>query len=177
MAQFGAIDIDPDYKNFNLRKYLKNIVEKKLPIIPVKSKSGGLHLYVFLKEKTKATVIRNFLDKLLFILELESNTEIFPKQTELGQTEDGIPINGNFINLPYYNKTERVAVNPHDGVEFTLEQFLKVVDANIKTESELEEFANSLVRDELTGGAEEFIDGPPCLQALTKNKLSDGGRS
>ena len=174
MAQFGAIDIDPDYKNFNLRKYLKTIVEKKLPIIPVKSKSGGLHLYVFLKEKTKATVIRNFLDKLLFILELESNTEIFPKQTELGQTEDGIPINGNFINLPYYNKTERVAVNPHDGVEFTLEQFLKVVDANIKTASELEEFANSLVRDELTGGAEEFIDGPPCLQALTKNKLSDG---
>ena len=174
MEEFGAIDIDPDYKNFNLRKYLKTIVEKKLPIIPVKSKSGGLHLYVFLKEKTKATVIRNFLDKLLFILELESNTEIFPKQTELGQTEDGIPINGNFINLPYYNKMERVAVNPHDGVEFTLEQFLKVVDANIKTASELEEFANSLVRDELTGGAEEFIDGPPCLQALTKNKLSDG---
>ncbi len=174
MAQFGAIDIDPDYKNFNLRKYLKTIVEKKLPIIPVKSKSGGLHLYVFLKEKTKATVIRNFLDKLLFILELESNTEIFPKQTELGKTENGTPINGNFINLPYYNKKERVAVNPHDGTEFTLEQFLQVVDANIKTASELEEFANSLVRDELTGGAEEFIDGPPCLQALTKNKLTDG---
>jgi hypothetical protein len=174
MAKFGAIDIDPDYKNFDLRKYLKTIVDKKLPVIPVKSKSGGLHLYIFLKEKTKATAIRNFLDKLLFVLELESNTEIFPKQTELGKTENGTPINGNFINLPYYNKKERVAVNPHDGTEFTLEQFLQVVDANIKTASELEEFANSLVRDELTGGAEEFIDGPPCLQALTKNKLTDG---
>ncbi|MAJ58156.1 MAG: hypothetical protein CMI74_08885 [Candidatus Pelagibacter sp.] len=174
MAQFGAIDIDPDYKNFDLRKYLKTIVNKKLPVIPVKSKSGGLHLYIFLKEKTKATAIRNFLDKLLYVLELESNTEIFPKQTELGKTENDTPINGNFINLPYYNKKERVAVNPHDGTEFTLEQFLQVVDANIKTASELEEFANSLVRDELTGGAEEFIDGPPCLQALTKNKLTDG---
>ena len=72
-AIFGAIDIDPkNYTNFNLQKYLKVIEEKKLPIIPVKSKSGGLHLYLFAKEKIKASEIREFLEKLLFIFGLPS---------------------------------------------------------------------------------------------------------
>ena len=39
------------------------IVEKKIPIIPVKSKSNGLHLYVFLKEKVKAKVQHFFIDE------------------------------------------------------------------------------------------------------------------
>jgi hypothetical protein len=175
MVKFAAIDIDPEkYEDFNIKKYLDIIVENKIPIIPVKSKSNGLHLYVFLKEKVKASSVRNFLDKLLFVFKLESTTEIFPKQTELGTSEDGKPTNGNFINLPYYNKTERVAINPHDGNEFTFEEFLKVVEVNKKTEKDLEDFANSLVKEELIGGAEEFIDGPPCLQAMSKNKFDDG---
>ena len=46
-AIFGAIDIDPkNYTNFKLEKYLKVIQEKNLPVIPVRSKSGGLHLYL-----------------------------------------------------------------------------------------------------------------------------------
>ena len=161
--------LERNYGYCNIKKYLDIIVENKIPIIPVKSKSNGLHLYVFLKEKVKASSVRNFLDKLLFVFKLESTTEIFPKQTELGTSEDGKPTNGNFINLPYYNKTERVAINPHDGNEFTFEEFLKVVEVNKKTEKDLEDFANSLVKEELIGGAEEFIDGPPCLQAMSKN--------
>ena len=98
---FGAIDIDPkSYTNFNLKKYLEIITEKNLPVIPVKSKSGGLHLYVFTKEKIKASEIREFLEKLLFIFGLPSNTEIYPKQTSL-DSSDGKRPSGNFINLPY----------------------------------------------------------------------------
>jgi hypothetical protein len=36
---------------------------------------------------------------------------------------------GQYINLPYYNKTERVAFNL-DGTTFTFEQFIEVIDAN-----------------------------------------------
>jgi hypothetical protein len=64
-----------------------------------------------------------------------------------------------FINLPYYNRNERVGLNL-DGTEFTFEQFIKVVEANRKTKEELEEFATELMRLELTGGADEFADGP-----------------
>ena len=179
MARFGAIDIDSDaYQNFSYRKYLEIIDAEKLPIVPVKSKSGGLHLYVFFAEDVSAAYVRNFLDKLLFTLNLKSDTEIFPKQTELGLAgPDEKPINGNFINLPYYNKSERVALNL-DGTEFTFEQFIQVVEANKKTKQELEEFINAHLRKILGNDNQEFSEGPVCLQAITKNldssnKLAD----
>lgn len=169
MARFGAIDIDSSsYEKFDYRKYLEIIDKEKLPIVPVKSKSGGLHLYVFFDEEVSASYVRGFLDKLLFTLGLKSDTEIFPKQTELGSGPDNKPVNGNFINLPYYNKSERVALNL-DGKEFTFEQFIQVVEANKKTKDELDNFINEHLRKVLGNGGEEFSEGPVCLQAITKN--------
>jgi len=176
MAQFGAIDIDDkqhSYSNFPYKQYLEIIAEYKLPLVPVKSKSGGLHLYLFLKQPAKSVFIRNFLDKLLLCLKLPPNVEIYPKQTELGKDGEGNDINGNFINLPYYNKSERTAFNL-DGTKFTFEQFLEVAELNSYTADELEEFAIDHVKQMLSGGGEEFVDGPPCLQRMTREKLSDG---
>ena len=34
MAKFGAIDVDPQYKNFNPKKFLDKIKQYNLPIIP-----------------------------------------------------------------------------------------------------------------------------------------------
>jgi hypothetical protein len=93
MARFGAIDIDDkqhSYDNFPYKKYLDIIKENNLPLIPVKSKSGGLHLYLFLKTPTRALLVKNFLETLLFTLNLPPQTEIYPKQTELLKQEDGL---------------------------------------------------------------------------------------
>jgi hypothetical protein len=174
VARFGAIDIDSkDYKDFSIKKYLDIIKQYDLPLIPIKSKSGGLHLYVFLKEPVKALVIKKFLESLLFTLQLPLRIEIFPKQTELGKDSEGNFINGNFINLPYYNKSERVAIN-FDGKAFSFDQFIKVIEANLKTEKELEEFSLAHVKTVLQGGPSEFDDGPPCLQIMAKEPLTDG---
>jgi len=174
MARFGAIDIDSkDYKDFSVKKYLDIIKIYDLPLIPVKSKSGGLHLYLFLKEPVKALIIKKFLESLLFTLKLPLRTEIYPKQTELGKDSEGKFIDGNFINLPYYNKAERISIN-FDGKEFTFEQFIKVIEANLKTTDELEEFSLAHVKTVLQGGPSEFDDGPPCLQMMTKSPLDDG---
>jgi len=174
MARFGAIDIDSkDYKDFSVKKYLDIIKIYDLPLIPVKSKSGGLHLYLFLKKPVKALIIKKFLESLLFTLKLPLRTEIYPKQTELGKDSEGKFIDGNFINLPYYNKAERISIN-FDGKEFTFEQFIKVIEANLKTTDELEEFSLAHVKTVLQGGPSEFDDGPPCLQMMTKSPLDDG---
>jgi hypothetical protein len=177
MVSFGAIDIDDkehSYSNFPYKKYLDIIKTNNLPLIPVKSKSGGLHLYLFLKEKVRAVFLRNFLEGLLFTLKLKPNTEIYPKQTELGYDEEKKEYsNGQYINLPYFNGSERIAIN-YDGTPFTLEQFIKVVDHNKKTKEELEEFSLALVKTVLQGGSDEFIDGPPCLQISSKEELTDG---
>ena len=174
LACFGAIDIDPKvYKDLDIKKYLDIIQEKELPLIPIKSKSGGLHLYLFTKEFVKAKVIRDFLEQVLFLFKLPITTEIFPKQTKLGSDTNGNKVNGNFINLPYFNKSERVALDP-SGKEMSLDLFLKVVEINKADIEKLENISNDLIRKELTGGAEEFKDGPPCLEILSKNKMKDG---
>lgn len=176
MARFGVIDIDDkqhSYDNFPYRKYLDIIKDNDLPLIPIKSKSGGLHLYLFLKTPARALFVKNFLETLLFTLNLPLNTEIYPKQTELIKQEDGLLSVGQFINLPYFKKEERLAIN-YDGTSFTFEQFIKVVEANLKTPDELEQFSIAHVKNVLQGGASEFEDGPPCLQLLTKSPLTDG---
>ena len=178
-AMFGAIDIDDkqhSYKNFPYKKYLDIIARYNLPIVPVKSKSGGLHLFVFLNEPVDAKFIRKFFSNILFSLELPINIEIYPKQTMLGVDADGKKDKGQFINLPYFDKKERLALNL-DGTEFTFEQFIAVVKENVYTQQQLEDFSIAHVKSLLQGGSEEFLDGPPCLQKLTQNfeleKLTD----
>jgi hypothetical protein len=176
MCSFAAIDIDDkqhSYTNFPYQTYLDLISKYDLPVVPVKSKSGGLHLYVFTKEPVKAIFLRNFLEKLLLSLSLPSNIEIYPMQTELGQDPDGEWINGKFINLPYFGKKERVSIT-FEGKERTFEEFMEVVKINRYSKEELENFANQHVKKMLMGGSAEFEDGPPCLQILTKDKLKDG---
>ena len=174
LARFGAIDIDPKiYKNLDVKYYLDIIQEKELPLIPTRSKSGGLHLYLFTKELVKAKIIKDFLEEVLFLFKLPINTEIFPKQTKLGSNTDGDKINGNFINLPYFNKNDRVALSPN-GEEMSFELFLNCIELNKVTSDKLKELSSSIIQKELKGGAEEFKDGPPCLEILSKNKMKDG---
>ena len=174
LARFGAIDIDPKiYKNLDVRYYLDIIQEKELPLIPARSKSGGLHLYLFTKEFVKAKTIKDFLEQVLFLFKLPITTEIFPKQTKLGSNTDGDKINGNFINLPYFKKNERVALSPN-GEEMSFELFLNCIELNKVNKDTLQKLSEEIIQKELTGGAEEFKDGPPCLEILSKNKMKDG---
>ena len=173
-ARFGAIDIDPKiYKDLDIAFYLDTIQKNNLPLIPVKSKSNGLHLYVFTKEFVKAKEIKEFLEQVLFLFKLPITTEVFPKQTKLGTNTDGDKINGNFINLPYFNKDERVALDP-SGKEMSLELFLNCIELNTQTPEQFKEISDNIIRKELTGGADEFKDGPPCLEVLSKEKMTDG---
>lgn len=169
-ARFGAIDVDkyPIDREF----YLTTIQEKNLPLIPVLSKSGGLHLYVFTTEFVKAVEIRQFLEQMLYVFKLSIKTEIFPKQTTLRSSGDkGNKTNGNFINLPY-NAAERRALAP-DGTEMSLDLFLKCIELNAVSKKQLSEIQEKIISDELNGSGEEFNDGPPCLGVLTKEIMTD----
>ena len=90
------------------------------------------------------------------------------------KTRDFSYKNDNFISLEDYrsNGGYDLLKKLQEGT-VTFDQFIKVVEANTKTKEDLEEFANDLIKQELTGGADEFVDGPVCLQRLSKNKLDD----
>jgi hypothetical protein len=166
-ARFGAIDVDK--YPIDTKFYLDVIQDKNLPIIPVLSKSGGLHLYVFTTRWAKAREIRSFLEDLLVAFKLPHATEIFPKQTQLIST-DGTVSNGNFINLPY-NGDDRKALDI-DGSKMPFQKFVETIKLNLVDPKDFKKIKEDIIYSELKGGGEEFEDGPPCLQKLTKEIMT-----
>ena len=177
-VKFGLIDIDPNnYVNYDKKFFIDKIQEFKLPLIPIESKSGGLHLFIFMKEFVSATLLVSFLSNLLPLFKLKPDCEIFPKQTELTKdTETGELRPGQFINLPYYKRTERRALNI-DGTPFTFEQFIEVVEVNLVEVKNLDVITEGIDTQIYEGTDEDFKDGPPCLAHLSKimkDPLFDG---
>jgi len=167
-VKFGVIDIDPkDYSSFNKKDYIDIIQQYDLPLLPVESKSGGLHLFLFMDKFTDASLIKSFLTNLLSLFGLKQDTEIFPKQTQLTKdSETGQLRPGQFINLPYFGE-ERKALNV-DGTKFTLDQFIEVISANLVNKERLKEITEGIENKSMEGVDEEFIEGPPCLAAISK---------
>ena len=168
-ARFGVIDIDPnDYGDFDRKFFIDTLQTYNLPLIPVLSKSGGLHLYMFIDKFIDASLIKSFLSNLLPIFKLKPDTEIFPKQTQLTKDNETGQLNkGNFINLPYFKKTERVAINV-DGTQFTFDQFIEVIENNTVSQEDLKIITDSIEKQDMEGVDEEFIEGAPCLAHLSK---------
>ena len=136
-VSFGCIDVDPaNYKGFKISALLFLIEKHKLPVVACRSKSGGLHIYLFLKEEISAQTMRDSLTTFLLPLKLKQTTELYPKQVELIDTP------GQFINLPYQNKKEttRYALNKNNE-PLSLEEFIKTAQDSQLTASQL----NSLV--------------------------------
>ena len=176
-VRFGVIDIDPkDYDDFNKKDYIDIIQLYKLPLLPVQSKSGGLHLFLFMDIFTDSKTVKSFLTNLLSLFGLKQDTEIFPKQTQLTKdSETGQLRPGQFINLPYFGE-ERKALNV-DGTPFTLDEFMKVISANLVTKERLKGITEEIEHKSMEGVDEEFTEGPPCLAAiskLSKNENFDG---
>ena len=129
-------------------------------------------------EFVPSTLIVSFLSNLLPIFNLKPDCEIFPKQTQLTKDpETGILKPGQFINLPYFEGTKRKALNI-DGTFFTLEQFIKVAEANLTTAEDLKSITDDMEVKSMEGVDEEFVEGPPCLALLSKitNKAGFDGK-
>ena len=52
-CKWGAIDVDT-YDGFDYKILIKKIVEKKIPLVVCKSKSGGAHIFLFVREPVLA---------------------------------------------------------------------------------------------------------------------------
>ena len=96
-CKFGVLDIDTyPIDHADIAKKCKTM---KLPFVVCRSKSGGAHLFLFLKEYYPAVDIRDYLGEMAAALG-HSNCEIFPKQDQILIDRGDV---GNFINLPYFD--------------------------------------------------------------------------
>ena len=102
-CSWGAIDVDTYNDEDFIKRLVKQIYDEKLPLVPVFSKSKGLHTYIFSKEKVPVPAMRGALEHLKDVLRLPKKTETFPKQKkrEYEKNYPTLEKVGNGIGLPY----------------------------------------------------------------------------
>jgi hypothetical protein len=149
-VSFAAIDVDT--YPLNPVKYLTMLQKAKLPLVGFSSKSKGLHLYCFFNPPEKASDVITLMDRVRELIGLPKDTEIFPKQTQLGSTGSG-----NWINLPYFNaeNTVRYAYSV-DGGALPLSTALNLCMQLRTTTKALKDTLDSV----------PMAEAPPCLQTM-----------
>lgn len=166
---WAAIDIDihgPNAQNVDLEKIEQQIERDKLPLIVARTKSGGAHCYLFLKEMTESARVRLMLTRWAAILGFPT-AEIFPKQTTLDErpTDTDKPL-GSWLNLPYYaaEETNRWALD--GGRQVTFDYFLSLAEGK---RIDLHEWEH--------GADIDYANGPPCLEEIRKSRIEEGNRN
>jgi len=133
-CKWGCIDID--IYNLDHKKLIQKIHKNNLPMVVFRSKSGGAHVFIFVKEFVSAKLMRIKLKAIADLLGYQSS-EIFPKQDEVLVKEGHL---GSFLNLPYHGgiKSMRYALN-ENGDALQLEEFIELYDRVSLTEVSLDE--------------------------------------
>lgn len=150
---FGVLDID--YYKPRIKRVLKFIKEYQLPLLPFRSKSGGLHVYMFVKKSVSAKSMRETLNLISYYFSLDTiygkgKVEVFPKQDKA----EGF---GSSITLPYFN-----CENPYtylldlDGNEVEFKEALNYIQKHRTSLEEVKECLSKL----------PYNDAPPCIQRI-----------
>lgn len=152
-VNFAVIDVD--VYPANPMKYIAILRRSNVPAICFRSKSGGLHVFLFFSDEPEASKIRPSLMKLVGMLGLPLTVEVFPKQTmlEKGKT-------GNWINLPYFNaeSTERYAYDSK-GKPLELKDAMTMIKG---VRQPYKQFIAAIDNAPMA-------QGPPCLQTIFLN--------
>jgi hypothetical protein len=161
---FGAIDVDR--YDISIEAVELRCSELNLPLLPTRSKSGGVHLYAFGREALPAELLKARLEEWSVALGF-GGAEVFPKQAALLSDKDV----GNWINMPYFGieagTTERYGI--YKGQPLGFEDFCVRAEQLQLTAEQLEQL-------QIAEG-EDFIDGPPCLQSIARSGFPEGSRN
>ena len=150
---FGVLDID--YYLPKIERVLYFIKEYQLPLLPFRSKSGGLHVYLMLAKAVSAKTMRETLANISYYFSLDSiygkgKVEIFPKQ----EKAEGF---GSSVTLPYFN-----AENPYtylldlDGNKIEFKEALDYIQKHLTSIEAVKESLEHL----------PYNDAPPCIQRI-----------
>ena len=161
---WSAIDVDVYGGELDHAALEKKLLELRLPLVVMRSKSGGAHLVLFCAEPVPAKFVRVKLAAWAVLIGY-AGVEIFPKQDEITRPGDV----GNWLNMPYFDhaKTTRYAI--WDGKPLSAEEFLTKAATRRVTKEQLASFN--------TNSEGLFDDGPPCLQHLVTHGFPKGTRN
>jgi len=184
LCRWGSIDID-DY-DLDLMEIVKRVELAKLPLVPCRSKSGGLHLFLFMVEWTDAAIVQGALRDIAASLGF-AGCEIFPKQTKILASQGE---QGNWMIVPYFGSDYDGRIKfqyglKKTGAEMTLDEFLGIAEKKRATVEELQDLkinrpGNGKRGSKKRGTTREpkspFGNGPPCLQHMAEGGFPADGR-
>lgn len=190
-CSWGSIDYD--VYDVDLLEVVKRVEQAKLPLVPCVSKSGGLHLFLFLKTPEPAADVQNVLREAAASLGM-AECEIFPKQQRVLVERKDL---GNWMVMPYFGHTYDGKLRMQRGLkktgaEMTAAEFVVAAE---KAKTTIQDFTimcgarrsggqgpkvadsgKKSKKQRGNGSACDFTDGPPCLQYLTTSGVQSDGR-
>lgn len=162
-CNFAALDIDIYDLDFN--EIEKKLNDFELPLVMCRTKSGGLHLYLFLTEPTPAAAVRQRMTQWAVGLGFPG-VEIFPKQDFLAGLEDV----GNWINMPYFDAERTTRYCIRDGKALYVDEFIEYAHSHRVSLDDTHDIELMDPNDGLKGA-------PPCLRTLAANGVPEGTRN
>jgi hypothetical protein len=168
---WGCIDVDK--YDLNYEEVLRRLAKYELPFVVTVSKSGGLHMWLFLKTPVKAFLLINYLKNAKAQIGL-ADSEVFPKQTKI-LFEKGD--SGSWVNLPMLGDGTRYAIRLKD------EQVEEIKDLEVFLEYAESKRLDKLNSTEITFVKQQAVDetdfkeAPPCLQSLMAEGFPEGSRN
>lgn len=165
-AKWAAIDIDNhgQEEDIPIAPIDEAILANKLPLIPCRSKSGGVHCYAFFKEPKSAARVRAMMANWAKIIGYP-NAEIFPKQSRL-MGSLGKKQLGNWINMPYLGMDETTRYAFRAGKRLSFDKFLDLAEKSLIEDTEI---ASTVMAD--------HPQAPPCIQRMMMKGVTSGYRN
>lgn len=164
-VRWGAIDVDI-YNGLSIEALNQKIQEATMPLVVCRSKSGGPHIYLFLKEWVPAAEMIEKLDSIAAWLGF-GTSEVFPKQAMIGQNDKN-PDFGSWINMPYFGGTRylRYALDSNNQALATIPAFHAYCTERRLTVEQFRALETPVPKDLLP-------DGPPCLNQLLASRPTE----
>lgn len=179
-CSWGSIDFD--VYDIDLLEIVRRVEASKFPLVPCISKSGGLHLFLFLKEPEAAADMQTVLRDAAASLGM-AKCEIFPKQQRVLTERNDL---GNWMVMPYYGDTFNGKLRyqrglKKTGAEMTASEFASYAEKNLTTIMDFAKLCEgrrlpSTKKNGKNKSKGDFTDGPPCLQHLTASGVQADGR-
>tara|TARA_R100001440_G_scaffold3438_1_gene8470 strand:- start:277 stop:1815 length:1539 start_codon:yes stop_codon:yes gene_type:complete len=157
LVKWGCIDIDPrSYKDYASKKYLDIIKNNNLPLVPTRSKSGGLHLFIFLKDwsdKKRLLKVLHFWNDKYFL-----SKEVFPMNKA--------------VNMPYFNAEATTEHGYENNIPILIGRFIDYAKTQIISLENLEKIKTDVYEPE-----SRWSEYPPCVQSMINEKWSGNHRN
>ena len=180
-CSWGVIDVDGAIYHKDPVPVLKKIREKGYPLVPYRSKTSGLHLYLHIKGSVSAAEMRKKIHALAADLGFGGTlADKFPNEDAITKDKNGKYKVGKCVNMPYQGTTKGYCTRyclTDDGKAISIDDFFDHVEKFRITPKQFDDLTIQTENKEQNGPEPEWNEYPPCTQAFIYNKVGEGQRN